>query len=172
MFIKLTYIWFLFYQELIKTIQSLADENQSSGLYSSIISMTNKIESAFIRLASLGAKPGVKLKPNPWFKASYVRKSFKTFIGADRVVHPCFHAINFVQNQTHAPIHYCSHPAQYVILIIKGGKWGEIIVYSRSTINACSLLSHKWWVLLIKFMVGSIIHVRGGSTHLWYSGST
>ena len=48
----------------------------------------------------------------------------------------------------------------------------EIIVYSRSTINACSLLSHEWWVPLIKFMVGSIIHVRGGGTHLWYSGST
>ena len=30
---------------------------------------------------------------------------------------------------------------------------GEIIVYSRSTINAYSLLSHKWWVPLIKFMV-------------------
>ena len=48
----------------------------------------------------------------------------------------------------------------------------EIIVYSRSTINAYSLLSHKWWTPLIKFMVGSTIHVRGGNTHLWYSGST
>ena len=36
----------------------------------------------------------------------------------------------------------------------------EIIVYSRSTINVCSLLSHEWWVPLIKFMVGPIIHVR------------
>ena len=49
---------------------------------------------------------------------------------------------------------------------------GKIIVYSRSTINTYSLLSHEWWVLLIKFMVGSTIYVRGGSMHLWYSGST
>ena len=48
----------------------------------------------------------------------------------------------------------------------------EIIVYSRSTINACSLLSHKWWTPLIKFMMGPTIHVRGESMHLWYSGST
>ena len=42
----------------------------------------------------------------------------------------------------------------------------EIIVYSRSTINACSLLSHEWWVSLIKFMVGPTIHVRGGSAFM------
>ena len=48
----------------------------------------------------------------------------------------------------------------------------EIIVYSRSTINMCSLLLHKLWVSLIKFMVGPTIHVRGESTHLWYSEST
>ena len=42
----------------------------------------------------------------------------------------------------------------------------EIIVYSRSTINAYSFLSHEWWVSLIKFMVGPTIHMRGGSTHL------
>ena len=48
----------------------------------------------------------------------------------------------------------------------------EIIVYSRSTINACFLLSHKWWIPLIKFMVGPTIYMRGESTHLWYSGST
>ena len=43
----------------------------------------------------------------------------------------------------------------------------EIIMYSRSIINACcSLLSHEWWILLIKFMVGPAIHVRRGSTHL------
>ena len=35
----------------------------------------------------------------------------------------------------------------------------EIIVYSQSTINAYYLLSHEWWVPLIKFMVGPIIHV-------------
>ena len=46
----------------------------------------------------------------------------------------------------------------------------EIIVYSRSTINAYSLFSHEWWVSLIKFMVGPIIHVREESTHLWHSG--
>ena len=42
----------------------------------------------------------------------------------------------------------------------------EIIVYSQNTINVYSLLSHEWWVPLIKFMVGPIIHVKGGSTHL------
>ena len=42
----------------------------------------------------------------------------------------------------------------------------EIIVYSPSTINAYSLLSHEWWVSLIKFMVGPTIYVREGSTHL------
>ena len=51
-------------------------------------------------------------------------------------------------------------------------KYREIIVYSRSTINACYLLSHEWWVLLIKFMVEPTIHVRGENTHLWYSEST
>ena len=48
----------------------------------------------------------------------------------------------------------------------------KIIIYSQSTINAYSLLSHEWWVPLIKFMVGPIIHVREGTTYLWYSGST
>ena len=48
----------------------------------------------------------------------------------------------------------------------------EIIVYSRSIINAYSFLSHEWWVPLIKFMVGPTIYVRGESTHLWYFGST
>ena len=42
----------------------------------------------------------------------------------------------------------------------------KIIVYSRSTINTYSLLSHKWWVPLIKFMVGPTIHVREVSMHL------
>ena len=37
----------------------------------------------------------------------------------------------------------------------------KIIVYSWSTINAYSLLSHKWWVPLIKFMMEPTIHVRG-----------
>ena len=49
---------------------------------------------------------------------------------------------------------------------------GEIIVYSWSTINTYSLFSHEWWVPLIKFMVRPTIYVRGGSMHLWYSGST
>ena len=48
----------------------------------------------------------------------------------------------------------------------------EIIVYFWSTINAYFLFLHKWWVLLIKFMVGLTIYVRGESTHLWYSRST
>ena len=43
---------------------------------------------------------------------------------------------------------------------------GEIIVYSRSTINAYSLLSHEWWVPLIKFMMEPTIHVRGENMHL------
>ena len=37
---------------------------------------------------------------------------------------------------------------------------GKIFVYSRSIINTYSLLSHKWWVPLINFMVGLTIHVR------------
>ena len=49
---------------------------------------------------------------------------------------------------------------------------GEIIVYSWSTINAYSLLSHEWWIPLIKFMMGPIIYVRGRNTHLWFSEST
>ena len=48
----------------------------------------------------------------------------------------------------------------------------EIIVYSRNTINVYSLLSHEWWIPLIKFMVGPTIYVRGGNTHLWYSEGT
>ena len=43
---------------------------------------------------------------------------------------------------------------------------GEIILYSQSTINAYSLLSHKLWVPLIKFMMRPTIHVRGKTTHL------
>ena len=37
----------------------------------------------------------------------------------------------------------------------------KIIVYSWSTINACSLLSHEYWVPLIKFMVGPFIWEEG-----------
>ena len=48
----------------------------------------------------------------------------------------------------------------------------KINVYSRSTLNMCSLVSHEWWVPPIKLMMGPTIHVRGGSTYLWYSGST
>ena len=33
-------------------------------------------------------------------------------------------------------------------------------MYFRSIINAYSLISHEWWVPLIKFMVGPTIHVR------------
>ena len=36
----------------------------------------------------------------------------------------------------------------------------EIIVYSRNTINVYFLLSHEWWVPLIKFMLGLTIYVR------------
>ena len=51
---------------------------------------------------------------------------------------------------------------------VNGCYWfkGEIIVYSRSTINAYSLISHEWWVPLIKFIVEPTIHVRGESIHL------
>ena len=38
--------------------------------------------------------------------------------------------------------------------------WGKLV--HRSIINAYSLLLYKWWVPLIKFMVGPTIHVRGG----------
>ena len=55
------------------------------------------------------------------------------------------------------------------IFSFQGGKLWKIIVYSRSIINACSFLSHEWWVPLIKFMVGPTIYVRRRSTHLWYS---
>ena len=48
----------------------------------------------------------------------------------------------------------------------------EIIVYYQSTINTYFILSHKWWVSLIKLMVGPTIYVKGGSMHLWYSGYT
>ena len=43
------------------------------------------------------------------------------------------------------------HPAENVLKRVNS--W-EIIVYSQSTINAYSLLSHEWWVPLIKFMIG------------------
>ena len=41
--------------------------------------------------------------------------------------------------------------------------FGEIIVYYQSTINTYSILSQKWWVPLIKLMVGPTIYVKGGS---------
>ena len=47
-----------------------------------------------------------------------------------------------------------------------------IILYSRSTLNAYSLLSQKLWVPLLKFMMGPTTSVREGSTHLMYSQST
>ena len=50
-------------------------------------------------------------------------------------------------------------------------KLRKIIKYFRSTINACFLISHEWWVPLIKFIVGLTIHVKGGSMYLWYSES-
>ena len=34
-------------------------------------------------------------------------------------------------------------------------------MYFRNTINVYSLFSHEWCVPLIKFMLGSTIHVRG-----------
>ena len=37
---------------------------------------------------------------------------------------------------------------------------GKIILYSWSTINAYSLISHEWWVLLIKFMMKPTIYMR------------
>ena len=37
----------------------------------------------------------------------------------------------------------------------------KIIVYSWSTINACSLPSHEYWVPLIKFMVGPFMWEEG-----------
>ncbi|KAK7843211.1 f-box protein [Quercus suber] len=55
-------------QELIKTIQSL----EVSRLYSSLISVTDTVDSALCKLAWMGATPGVKLKPNPWFIVNYI----------------------------------------------------------------------------------------------------
>ena len=84
-----------------------------------------------------------------------------------------FHNITLLQNLTikidvaSFQIQTLSLKSQNRLLLLQ-----EIIVYFRSTINACSLLSHEWWVPLIKFMVGPTIYVRGGSTYLWYSGST
>ena len=49
---------------------------------------------------------------------------------------------------------------------------GIIILYSKSTLNAYSLLSQKLWVPLIKFMMGPTTSVRGGSIHLIYFRST
>ena len=43
--------------------------------------------------------------------------------------------------------------------MLYGCNFREIIVYFRSIINAYSLISHEWWVPLIKFMVGLTIHV-------------
>ena len=43
-----------------------------------------------------------------------------------------------------------------------------IILYSGSTLNAYSLLSHKLWVPLIKFMIESTTFVKRGSKHLMY----
>ena len=44
-----------------------------------------------------------------------------------------------------------------------------IIEYSESTLNAYSLLSHKWWVPLITYMMGPTTYVREGNTYLMYS---
>ena len=41
----------------------------------------------------------------------------------------------------------------------------EIIMYSYSTINAHFHLSHKWWVILIKFIMEPTIHV--GELHIY-----
>jgi hypothetical protein len=46
---------------------------------------------------------------------------------------------------------------------------GVIKEYFGSTLNAYSLLSHKWWVPIIKFMVEPTTYVRRRSTHLMYS---
>ncbi|XP_075656759.1 uncharacterized protein LOC142626919 [Castanea sativa] len=58
--------------QLIKTIQSL----EVSRLYSLLISVTDKLDSALCKLALLlffmGTTPGIKLKPNPWFIKKYI----------------------------------------------------------------------------------------------------
>ena len=38
----------------------------------------------------------------------------------------------------------------------------EIIVYSRSTINTYFFFLHKWWIPLIKFMMGLTFMWKGG----------
>ena len=55
----------------------------------------------------------------------------------------------------------------YIIRVSQGN-----YLYSQNIINVYFLLSHEWWVPLIKFMVESTIHVRRGSMYLWYSRST
>ena len=50
--------------------------------------------------------------------------------------------------------------------LMNGLTKGEIIVYSRSIIKTYFLLSHEWWVPLIKFMMGPTIHVREEIMHL------
>ncbi len=44
-----------------------------------------------------------------------------------------------------------------------------IIEYFGNTLNVYFFLSHKWWILLIKYMVGSTTYVRGMSIHFMCS---
>ena len=77
----------------------------------------------------------------------------------------------YLSNATHTIIFLTKFTLDKLAVIIDS-YIGKIIVYFRNTINAYSLLSHVWWVPLIKFMMRPIIHVRGGSIRLWYSGNT
>ena len=55
-----------------------------------------------------------------------------------------------------------------IVVIIKIYISTQVInQYFRSTMNEYSLISHEWWVSLIKFIVRPTIHVRGGITHLF-----
>ena len=49
--------------------------------------------------------------------------------------------------------------------------WEKIVIieYSMITLNIYFFLSYKWWVSLIKYMMGPITYVRWGNTHLMYS---
>ena len=50
--------------------------------------------------------------------------------------------------------------------------WNSENYYVLLKYYKCVDLSHEWWVLLIKFMMRSTIHVREKITYLCYSEST
>ena len=53
------------------------------------------------------------------------------------------------------------------LMLLTFGHIMVIIEYFGSTLNAYSLFSQKWWVLLIKFMIGSTTSMREESIHVF-----